>query len=35
VPEVDRCAWFDRTVAQRKINAAQAEFLGRLEQLLT
>lgn len=29
-PEVDRCAWFDPETARRKLNAAQAEFVGRL-----
>jgi predicted NUDIX family NTP pyrophosphohydrolase len=30
-PEVDRCAWFRPEVAREKINAAQAEFIDRLE----
>lgn len=30
-PEVDRCAWFDLDTARRKINAAQAELIDRLE----
>jgi predicted NUDIX family NTP pyrophosphohydrolase len=34
-PEVDRCAWFDPGAARIKINPAQAELLGRLEQLLS
>ena len=34
-PEVDRCAWFDPRGAREKINAAQAELIERLEQLLT
>ena len=33
-PEVDRCAWFTSAEARRKMNAAQAEFIGRLEALL-
>jgi predicted NUDIX family NTP pyrophosphohydrolase len=33
-PEVDRCAWFPPDEARRKMNAAQAEFIGRLEALL-
>lgn len=33
-PEVDRCGWFDATVARSKINAAQSELLTRLEQTL-
>ena len=33
-PEVDRCAWFTPAQARRKMNAAQAEFIGRLEALL-
>ncbi|MDB5312979.1 MAG: hydrolase [Gemmataceae bacterium] len=33
-PEIDRCAWFDPATARAKINAAQAEFLERLEALL-
>lgn len=33
-PEVDRCAWFAPDEARRKMNAAQAEFIGRLEALL-
>ncbi|HEX6367386.1 MAG TPA: NUDIX domain-containing protein [Longimicrobium sp.] len=33
-PEVDRCAWFTPAEARRKMNAAQAEFIGRLEALL-
>jgi predicted NUDIX family NTP pyrophosphohydrolase len=33
-PEVDRCAWFDPTVAREKINPAQAEFIDRLEVVL-
>lgn len=34
-PEVDRCAWFTPGQARRKINAAQAELIDRLEALLT
>ena len=30
-PEVDRCAWFDPTIARQKINPAQAELIDRLE----
>jgi predicted NUDIX family NTP pyrophosphohydrolase len=33
-PEVDRCAWFVPAVARQRINPAQAELIGRLEQLL-
>jgi predicted NUDIX family NTP pyrophosphohydrolase len=33
-PEVDRCAWFDPATARSKINAAQAEFITRLEAML-
>jgi predicted NUDIX family NTP pyrophosphohydrolase len=33
-PEVDRCAWFDPATARRKINAAQAELVDRLEAVL-
>ncbi|HYR11618.1 MAG TPA: NUDIX domain-containing protein [Longimicrobium sp.] len=33
-PEVDRCAWFTPAQARVKMNAAQAEFIGRLEALL-
>ncbi|WP_420128736.1 NUDIX domain-containing protein [Longimicrobium sp.] len=33
-PEVDRCAWFSPAEARLKMNAAQAEFVGRLEALL-
>lgn len=33
-PEVDRCAWFSPAEARLKMNAAQAEFIGRLEALL-
>ena len=31
IPEVDRCGWFDLQAAGVKLNAAQAEFLSRLE----
>jgi predicted NUDIX family NTP pyrophosphohydrolase len=34
-PEVDRCAWFDPGTARQKINAAQAEFIARLEKILS
>jgi predicted NUDIX family NTP pyrophosphohydrolase len=30
-PEVDRCAWFDPDAARVKLNAAQSEFVARLE----
>ncbi len=33
-PEIDRCAWFSPEEARKRMNAAQAEFVGRLEQLL-
>jgi predicted NUDIX family NTP pyrophosphohydrolase len=33
-PEVDRCAWFTPDAAREKINPAQAELIGRLEELL-
>lgn len=33
-PEVDRCAWFDPTMARAKLNPAQAELVGRLEAIL-
>ncbi len=33
-PEIDRCAWFDPAAAKEKINAAQAELIGRLEAAL-
>jgi predicted NUDIX family NTP pyrophosphohydrolase len=33
-PEVDRCAWFTPAAARQRINPAQAELIGRLEQLL-
>ncbi|MGI8548132.1 MAG: NUDIX domain-containing protein [Gemmatimonadaceae bacterium] len=33
-PEVDRCAWFDPDTARQKINPAQSELIGRLEQKL-
>jgi predicted NUDIX family NTP pyrophosphohydrolase len=29
-PEVDRAEWFDLGIARRKLNPAQADFLGRL-----
>ena len=34
-PEVDRCAWFDPAVARVKLNPAQAEFIDRLEAILS
>lgn len=34
-PEVDRCAWFQPPAARRKINPAQAEFIDRLERVLS
>ncbi|HET7321080.1 MAG TPA: hypothetical protein VFI96_01175, partial [Longimicrobiaceae bacterium] len=33
-PEVDRCAWYDPATARRKLIAAQAEFIDRLEAAL-
>ena len=33
-PEIDRCAWFSAAAAREKMNPAQAEFIGRLEELL-
>jgi predicted NUDIX family NTP pyrophosphohydrolase len=33
-PEIDRCAWFDAPTARRKLIAAQAEFVDRLEAVL-
>jgi predicted NUDIX family NTP pyrophosphohydrolase len=33
-PEIDRCAWFDPVEAARRLNPAQAEFIGRLKELL-
>jgi predicted NUDIX family NTP pyrophosphohydrolase len=33
-PEVDRCRWFDAETARTKMNAAQSELIGRLEQML-
>jgi predicted NUDIX family NTP pyrophosphohydrolase len=33
-PEVDRCDWFDLPTARKKINAAQAELIDRLEAAL-
>ena len=33
-PEIDRIAWFELDEARRKINAAQAQLLARLEQAL-
>jgi predicted NUDIX family NTP pyrophosphohydrolase len=33
-PEVDRCGWFDVHTARRKMNAAQSEFITRLQQVL-
>ena len=35
IPEIDRCAWFDPPTARQKLNPAQAEFIGRLEELLS
>jgi predicted NUDIX family NTP pyrophosphohydrolase len=34
-PEVDRCAWFGSATARTKIIAAQAQFIERLEKLLS
>jgi predicted NUDIX family NTP pyrophosphohydrolase len=33
-PEIDRVAWFDLATAKEKLNAAQTEFLDRLEDAL-
>lgn len=33
-PEIDRCGWFSAAAAREKLNPAQAEFVGRLEELL-
>lgn len=33
-PEVDRCAWCDPDSARRRLNAAQAELIDRLEAAL-
>lgn len=33
-PEVDRCAWFAPEEARKRMNAAQSEFIDRLQQLL-
>jgi len=33
-PEIDRCAWFSPDEARKRMNAAQSEFIGRLEELL-
>ncbi len=33
-PEVDRCGWFSAAEARVKLNAAQGEFVERLEALL-
>jgi predicted NUDIX family NTP pyrophosphohydrolase len=33
-PEVDRCAWFGPPAARARINPAQAELIGRLEEML-
>ena len=35
VPEIDRCDWFDPPTARQKLNPAQAEFIGRLEAMLS
>ncbi len=34
VPEIDRCEWFNPSMARVKINSAQAEFIDRLEDFL-
>ena len=34
IPEIDRAAWFDLSLARRKILASQEPFLDRLESLL-
>ena len=33
-PEVDRCAWLPPDEARRRLNPAQAELIGRLEEVL-
>lgn len=33
-PEVDRCAWLPPDEARRRLNPAQAELVGRLEEVL-
>lgn len=33
-PEVDRCAWLPPAEARRRLNPAQAELVGRLEEML-
>jgi len=33
-PEIDRAEWFSLAEARRKLNPAQVEFLGRLEELV-
>jgi predicted NUDIX family NTP pyrophosphohydrolase len=35
IPEVDRAEWFGPEEAKAKLNAAQAEFIDRLESLLS
>lgn len=34
VPEIDRAGFFDAKIAKEKLNPAQAEFVGRLEEEL-
>ena len=34
-PEIDRCGWFSAGEARQKMNPAQAEFVDRLEALLS
>jgi len=34
IPEIDRAAWFEPTIAKQKINPAQAELIERLAALL-
>jgi predicted NUDIX family NTP pyrophosphohydrolase len=34
-PEIDRCGWFDPESGRKKMNAAQSEFVARLEKRLT
>jgi predicted NUDIX family NTP pyrophosphohydrolase len=34
-PEIDRCGWFSARAAREKMNPAQAEFVDRLEALLS
>ena len=34
IPEIDRAAWFEPTIAKQKINPAQAELIDRLLKLI-